>query len=136
MGSADVVVFCCNWDGLSAVDAAAQARLSYPASVKVVRLSCLSRVHLGLILKAFELGADGVMLLGCERGRCHYGMDSQGVVQECQKGRAILTLMGIGQERLALTPVAPGDGPGFVQRVNDFISLLDRMRLSRPASRV
>ena len=52
---AKVVVFACNWDGLSCVEAAAQEDLCYPASVKVIRISCLSRLHLGLILKAFEL---------------------------------------------------------------------------------
>ena len=66
MPAANVVVFTCNWDGLSCVESAAQAGLSYAASVRAVRVTCLSRVHMGLMLKAFELGAEGVMLLGCE----------------------------------------------------------------------
>ena len=71
----EVLVFACNWDGWSCIETAANLGLHYPTSVKVVKVSCLSRIHAGLILKAFEFGADGVMLLGCEPGRCRFGAD-------------------------------------------------------------
>jgi coenzyme F420-reducing hydrogenase delta subunit len=115
---ADVVVFACNWDGLSCIEAATQAGLCYPASVKVIRISCLSRLHLGLILKAFELGADGVMLLGCETGECHYDINSKVIIQEHQKAQDVLKLLGIGHERLMLALVSRGDGYGFTNRLN------------------
>ncbi|MFC1925139.1 hydrogenase iron-sulfur subunit [Chloroflexota bacterium] len=119
---AKVVVFACNWDGLSCVESAAHAGLCYPASVKVVRVSCLSRVHLGLILKAFALGADGVMLLGCDTGECHYDIDSKGINQEYKKAQDVLNLIGVRSERLVLTRIPRGDGHGFVDRVNNLIS--------------
>ena len=122
----NIVVFVCNWDGLSCVEAAAQKGLSYPASVKVVRVSCLSRVHSGLILKAFELGADGVMLLGCNPGNCHFEIDAGLVEQEYEKTRNILGLLGLREERLALIRLPGGDGPGFVKRVNDFIAGIEQ----------
>lgn len=120
--SARIVVFACNWDGLSCVEAAAHAGLCYPASVKVIRVSCLSRVHLGLILKSFELGADGVMLLGCDTGECHYDTDSEGIIRVYQKAQEILNLIGVKPERLLLTRIPRGDGQGFVDRVNNLIS--------------
>ncbi len=119
---ANVVVFACNWDGLSCVEAAALEGLCYPASVKVIRISCLSRIHLGLILKAFELGADGVMLLGCNNGECHYDTNSGAIVQEYEKAQELLKLIGVRPERLILTRIPRGDGIGFVNRVNDLIS--------------
>lgn len=118
----DVVVFACNWDGLSCVEAAAHAGLCYPASVKVIRVSCLSRVHLGLILKAFELGAFGVMLLGCETGECHYDIKSEVIIQEHKKAQDTLKLLGLGPERLMLALVSRGDGYGFVDGVKNFLS--------------
>jgi coenzyme F420-reducing hydrogenase delta subunit len=119
---ANVVVFACNWDGLSCIEAAAQKGLRYPASVKIVRVSCLSRVHSGLILKAFELGADGVMLLGCNPGNCHFEIDAGLVEREYEKTRNILGLLGLREERLALIRLPGGDGPGFVKQVNNFIA--------------
>jgi len=123
---ANVVIFSCNWDGLSCIEAAAQKGLRYPASVKVVRVSCLSRMHSGLILKAFELGADGVMLLGCNSGNCHFEIDAELIEREYEKTRNILGLLGLREERLALTRLPGGDGPGFVKQVNDFIAGIEQ----------
>jgi coenzyme F420-reducing hydrogenase delta subunit len=128
---ANIVVFACNWDGLSCVEAVAQKGLSYPASVKVVRVSCLSRVHSGLILKAFELGANGVMLLGCNPGNCHFEMDASLIEREYEKTRNILGLLGLRKEKLALARLPGGDGPGFVKQVNDF---MESIKLAEPAA--
>ena len=122
----NVVVFTCNWDGLSCVEAAAQKGLSYPASVKVVRVSCLSRVHSGLMLKAFELGANGVMLLGCSPGNCHFEIDAGLIEREYEKTRNILRLLGLREERLALIRLPGGDGAGFVKQVTDFIAGIEQ----------
>jgi coenzyme F420-reducing hydrogenase delta subunit len=124
--NADIVVFACNWDGLSCIEAAAQSRLSYPPSVKVVKVSCLSRVHSGLILKAFELGADGVMLLGCESESCYYQKDEKFNVKEYEKTRDVLGLLGLGADRLRLAWLPRGDGKGFVKQVKNFIAEVEQ----------
>jgi F420-non-reducing hydrogenase iron-sulfur subunit len=123
----DVVIFSCNWDGLSCIEAAAHERLCYPTSVRVVRVSCLSRVHLGLVLRAFELGADGVMLLGCEPGQCHYDIDPKYIDQEYGKTQAVLRLMGLGSERLILARLHRGNGAEFIEQVNSFVSQLGHL---------
>jgi len=128
---ASVVVFSCNWDGLSCIEAVAQKGLSYPASVKVVRMNCLSRVHSGLILKAFELGADGVMLLGCKPGNCHFEINAQLIEQEYEKTRNILGLLGLREESLTLVRLPRGDGSSFVKQVTKFIAEIEQ---TQPAS--
>lgn len=127
MPGAKVVVFACNWDGLSCVEAAAQRGLSYPSSVRVVRLTCLSRLHHGLILKAFEVGAEGVMLLGCEPERCQFGMDAALVEEECDRARAILRLLGLRDDRLVLARVTRGDAAGFVDRLTSLVASIQQM---------
>jgi coenzyme F420-reducing hydrogenase delta subunit len=115
-----IVVFACNWDGLSCIETAAQKRLTFPASVKIVRVSCLSRVHTGLMLKAFELGADGVMLLGCDSRSCHFGIEEELIMQNYEKALGIMRILGLKQDRLILVRLPHGDGAGFIKRVNDF----------------
>ena len=95
-----VVVFSCNWGGWSCIDAAVDVGLDYPASVKVVRVGCLARIHSGLILMAFEFGADGVMLLGCEPGYCHFGVDDMCVSKEYEKTQELLEMLGIWKKLL------------------------------------
>lgn len=125
--NADIVVFACNWDGLSCIEAAAQNRACYPAAVKVVRVNCLSRVHSGLILKAFELGAGGVMLLGCESGSCYFGKDGESSTKEYEKTCGVLGLLGLGEERLRLARLPRGDGAGFVKHVTKLMAEIGRV---------
>ena len=128
-----IVVFACNWDGLSCIEAAAQSGLAYPASVRIVRVSCLSRLHHGLMLKAFELGAAGVMLLGCDPGNCQYDADSSRMEHEYRKARTVLSMLGLGEERLILSHLPRGDGSGFVKRVTDLGREVERMRPPVPS---
>lgn len=127
-GEMNIVVFACNWDGLSCVEAAAQEKLSYPTSVRVVRMPCLSRVHAGLILKAFELGAGGVMLLGCKPGECHYNSSPDVIKEQYEKARGVLGLLGVEADRLVIADLSAGDGSGFVKSVTSFIHDVERMR--------
>jgi coenzyme F420-reducing hydrogenase delta subunit len=120
------VVFSCNWGGWSCIDAATNAGLHYPASVKVVRLSCLARIHAGLILKAFEFGADGVMLLGCEPGSCHFDSDNMCVSKEYEKSRDILNMLGIWKNRLALVQLPAFDGQQFIAQLMNFLAEVER----------
>ena len=115
-----VVVFVCNWDGLSCIESAAQKRLTFPASVKIIRVSCLSRVHTGLMLKAFEMEADGVMLLGCDSNNCHFGIDEEIVRLNYEKAIDIMKLLGLKPNRLSLVRLSHGDGAGFIKKVNEF----------------
>ena len=126
-----VVVFSCNWDGWSCVGAASSSGLRYPASVRVIRVSCLSRIHAGLILKAFEFGADGVILLGCEPGRCQFDSDSQCVNKEFEKARSILEILGMSTDRLKLVQLPAFQGERFVEELTGFIKGVEKSPASR-----
>ena len=67
-----IVAFCCNWCSYAGADLAGNNRLNYPADVKIIRVPCSCRVNPMFILRAFERGADGVILCGCHPGDCHY----------------------------------------------------------------
>ena len=67
-----IVAFCCNWCSYAGADLAGNNRLQYPADVKIIRVPCSCRVNPMFILRAFQRGADGVILCGCHPGDCHY----------------------------------------------------------------
>lgn len=123
----EILVFSCNWDGWSCIEAVANSGLKYPASVKVVRVSCLSRIHAGLILQALDLGADGIMLLGCEPAKCHFGTSSDCVNKEYEKAQNILELLGICKDRIVLIRLPAFDGDKFVKQITKFIQSIKQM---------
>ena len=67
-----IVAFCCNWCSYAGADLAGTSRLAYPAEVKIIRVPCSCRVNPLFILRAFQKGADGVIICGCHPGDCHY----------------------------------------------------------------
>src|SRR5512140_2904423 len=67
-----LVAFVCNWCTYAGADLAGTSRLQYDAHIRVLRLPCTGRIDPLFILKAFERGADGVLVSGCHPGDCHY----------------------------------------------------------------
>jgi len=115
-----IVGFVCNWGAYSGVEMAGVNRIEYPASVKLVRVMCLGQLHLGLILKAFELGADGVILLGCPPSDCHYESGMERTKELFAQARKTLNLLGIDPKRLALAEVPLGKGDILAGRLSSF----------------
>ncbi len=115
-----IIVYICNWNAYSGLETAGFQGLSYPANVHPIRVMCLGRLHPGLILKAFELGAAGVLLLGCPPGECHYLFGNTRAEELFQQTLALARLLGISEKRLKLDSLASGQGQHFVTLVRQF----------------
>ena len=115
-----IVGFVCNWEAYSGVEMAGVNKKEYPADIKLVRLTCLGRLHLGLVLKAFELGADGVMLLGCPPERCNYEDGMKKAKELFAQARKVLHLLGIDPRRLALVEVPLGGDDIVAREISAF----------------
>lgn len=119
-----VVAFCCNWCAYAGADLAGVSRRQYSPSVRIVRVMCSSRIDAGLILQCFEKGADGVMVLGCHPGDCHYISGNQREEMRVQEVWELLDLLGIGRERLVLKWISAAEGELFGSTVDSFVTLL------------
>jgi len=108
----------------------------YPASIKLVKVMCLGRLHLGLVLKAFELGADGVLLLGCSTEDCHYESGMENARELFVQSIKVLHLLGIDPKRLALVEVPLGRGDILAKQVFTFAKRISRAGPSRLYSSV
>jgi len=116
-----VIVFSCNWKAYSGAEMAGLQGISYPPKVRLVRLQCLGRLHPGLILKALELGAAGVLMLGCPPEECEHQFGNQGAEDLFKRTQALLGLLGINKRRLHLDSIPLGDGRLFAQKVKRFV---------------
>jgi len=130
-----IVGFVCNWSAYSGMEMAGVDKREYPTCVKLVKVTCLGRLHLGLVLKAFELGADGVMLLGCPPDDCYYESGTDRTKEMLIQARKVLKLLGIDPERLALVEVPLGRGDVLVKQVSAFVRRISRAGSSPPGAR-
>jgi coenzyme F420-reducing hydrogenase delta subunit len=86
---------------------------------------CLGQISPGIILKAFEKGADGVLLLGCPAGNCHFEFGNRQVEEVFAEAKALAKVLGYRDEQLKLDWVAAGEGKVFVEKVENFVSDLN-----------
>ncbi|MFH0782881.1 MAG: hydrogenase iron-sulfur subunit [Pseudomonadota bacterium] len=68
----NILIFACQYCSYAAADLAGSERRSYPANTSIIRLPCTGRVDESHLLVAFENAADGVMVIGCLEGTCHF----------------------------------------------------------------
>jgi coenzyme F420-reducing hydrogenase delta subunit len=123
----DVLGFACNWCGYAGADQAGMNKMQYPANIKLLRVMCLGRVDTNLVLEAFQKGFDGIMLVGCHIGDCHYISGNKNAVLVVERLKNILHYLGIEPERLRIEEVSGGEGPLFVKVVTEFIEKLKEL---------
>ena len=127
MESKHLIVITCNWQAYQNIEMAGALKLDYDARVLPVRLTCLSRVSTGIILKAFEQGALGVLLLGCPSGTCHYESGFTHAEEVVKQARKFLDLLGYAQERLWLRSLAAESDESFTKVIRTFLNELDNL---------
>ncbi len=90
-------------------------RLQYPTHIKIIRVPCTGKVDLIHILRAFEKGADGVCVVGCLEGDCHFINGNLKAKKRVHQAQKILDAIGIGGERARMYNLSSGEGPLFAQ---------------------
>lgn len=123
----NIVTFLCNWCGYAGADLAGVSRFQYPATIKVIRVMCSGRVDPVFILRAFESGADGVLVCGCHINDCHYISGNVRAEKRIMMTKDLLNQIGIDPERLRLEWVSAAEGAKFATVVKDFTKLLNRL---------
>ena len=114
-----IIGFCCNWCSYAGADLAGVSRLQYPPNLRIIRVMCSGMVHPNMVINALTKGADGVMIMGCHIGDCHY---REGNVKAQSRADAIKLMLqdfGIEDDRFRLEWVSASEGPRFAQVVTE-----------------
>jgi coenzyme F420-reducing hydrogenase delta subunit len=84
-------------------------------------MPCSGRVEELMILKAFENGADGVMVVGCLEGDCHYLSGNLRARARVQRVAKLLEQIGIGGERVQMFNLSAGEGTKFARFATEMV---------------
>jgi F420-non-reducing hydrogenase iron-sulfur subunit len=126
-----IVAFCCHYCAYSAADLAGSMRLQYPPNIRIVRTPCTGRLEVEMFLKAFEDGADGVIVAGCEEGGCHFKEGNLIAKRRVNYTRQLLTESGLEQERLRMVNVSAANAPLFARVVQEMVETVKALGPSR-----
>jgi F420-non-reducing hydrogenase iron-sulfur subunit len=116
-----IIGFTCNWCSYRAADMAGLARMKYPANIRLIRLMCSGRLDPTFVLKAFESGADGVLISGCHPGDCHYLEQNYKTQSRFLLMRRTLAALGIEPQRLKLIWASAAEGAHFADEVSKLV---------------
>jgi len=105
-----IVAFVCNWCTYLGADLAGTSRQKYPENVRIIRLPCTARMSPLFVLKAFEDGADGIIISGCHPGDCHYTVGNLSARRKFAVLRKIMDFIGIEEERIEFAWVSASEG--------------------------
>jgi F420-non-reducing hydrogenase iron-sulfur subunit len=125
-----IVAFTCNWCAYAAADLAGIIRMQYPHSVRMIRVMCTGMVHPNLVLEAFQLGADGVMVMGCHPGDCHYVDGNLKAEARLVVLNEMLETRGLEEERFRLVWCSAAEAERLVAAVTD---MTDQLRELGPS---
>jgi F420-non-reducing hydrogenase iron-sulfur subunit len=116
-----IIAFLCNWCSYAGADNAGIARLQSPPNVLPIRVMCSGRVSPEMVLRAFRSGADGVLVLGCHIGDCHYIDGNHRTAKRMPVVRKLLGYVGINPERFRLDWVSSAEAPKFARVTTEFV---------------
>jgi F420-non-reducing hydrogenase iron-sulfur subunit len=84
--------------------------------------TCSGKIDSRHIFKAFRAGADGVLILGCPEGHCHYQDGNYQTRKKVYLMQKIMKAFGIEPERLSINMSHDPEGkniPSLVQEMKE-----------------
>jgi coenzyme F420-reducing hydrogenase delta subunit/predicted transcriptional regulator len=122
-----IIGFLCNWCSYAGADLAGVSRIQYPPNIRIIRVMCSGRVDPVLVLEMFANGADGVIVMGCHPGDCHYVEGNLYEERKIKMLRKLIALTGLESERLRLEWVSAAEGQRFAGVVTEFTEQIKKL---------
>ena len=124
-----ITAFVCNWCTYAGADLAGTTRLKYAGNVRVIKLPCTGRIDFMFLIRAFEQGADAILVSGCHPGDCHYNEGNYYARRRWRVFRGLLNFLGIEDERVTFSWVSAAEGNKWASLVNE---VTDKVRALGP----
>jgi coenzyme F420-reducing hydrogenase delta subunit len=82
---------------------------------------CTGRVDPATVARAFSHGLDGLLVVGCHFGDCHYITGNVQAKAKMDMTRRLFRHLGLNEERLAFRQCSSGEASLFVELVTGFV---------------
>ena len=102
-------------------------RLEYSRNVRIVRIPCSGKTDILFLLEAFLGGADGVMVIGCFEGDCHFMTGPVKARKRVARAKKLIEEAGLNPDRLDMFNVEASGGPRFKELVDEMTERVRRL---------
>jgi F420-non-reducing hydrogenase iron-sulfur subunit len=122
-----IIAFCCHYCAYASADLAGSMRLQYPSAVRIVRTPCTGRLEAEYYMRAFENGADGVLVAGCLEGGCHFIEGNLIAKKRVHAVRDILEESGIEKERLRMVNISAAMATNLAEVITEMVATIKEL---------
>lgn len=122
-----IVVYSCHYCAYAAADLAGVLRLRYPAELKIVEIPCTGRFDILEALRAFEQGADGVLVAGCLEGDCHFQAGNLHARRRVEHTKHLLAEIGLEPDRIEMVNMSAAMGKRFAEAASDMATRIEAL---------
>jgi len=133
-GKVRIIAFLCEWCSYAGADAAGTARLRQPEDIRIIRVPCSGRIDPLFILKAFERGADGVLVSGCHPNDCHFSVGNFYARRRLEALKEFLPVIGIDKDRFSYQWVSASEAQKWQKVVGVFVGKIRKIKEKADAS--
>ncbi|MFH1327817.1 MAG: hydrogenase iron-sulfur subunit, partial [Candidatus Bathyarchaeota archaeon] len=116
-----IVAFLCNWCSYAAADLAGVSRFQYPSNVRIIRIMCSCRSDPKHVVRALRKGADGVLVIGCRLGECHYKDGNYLAKTRMEVLKEVLAEQGIDERRVRVNWLSASEYDVLGDTVRNFV---------------
>ena len=121
-----ILGFLCNWCSYAGADLAGVSRIQYPPNIRVIRVMCSGRVDPEFIFQGFKTGIDGIIVMGCHPGDCHYLEGNYEAEKKFNMVKRFLSIINF-DNRVRLEWVSASEGNRYANVVTDFTNAIKEL---------
>jgi F420-non-reducing hydrogenase iron-sulfur subunit len=122
-----IIAFCCHYCAFAAADLAGTMRLQYPPNIRIIRTPCTGRLEADYYMRAFEKGADGILVAGCLEGGCHFIDGNLFARRRVNAVKDILKESGLEPERLNMVNVSSAEAKPLVDAMIEMVETIKKL---------
>jgi coenzyme F420-reducing hydrogenase delta subunit/Pyruvate/2-oxoacid:ferredoxin oxidoreductase delta subunit/ferredoxin len=105
-----IVTFCCPHTAPSVKAIAENSKTMSSIGLDIIEMPCTGRIDNLHLMRTFEDGADGVIVSGCEPGRCFHSTGNINAAKRTDRVRSWLSGVRLGEDRVTMVHLPPQDG--------------------------
>lgn len=101
--------------------------MQYPSNIRIIQTPCTGRLEIDFFLKAFDSGADGIIVAGCEEGSCHFKEGNLIAKRRVNYAREMLKEIGLEAERLRMVNIGAAEARKFTDIIKDMVETVRKL---------
>ena len=95
--------------------------------MKIIRIPCSCRLNPLFILRAFQRGADGVILCGCHPGDCHYVTGNYYAKRRLMIFKRMVEFVGFEPDRFQVRWISGAEAGKFRDTVTSVVNRITEL---------